>query len=101
MTSRIPIFLDAEALRDGKQEFVYWEPNNSMQHHCLLGGNSGSGKSTHAMLIFAKLWKYMPQSTRLYLLEAQMISNTYQNFPTPDITHAKSAPVGYNYLAKK
>lgn len=69
MTSRIPIFLDAEALRDGKQEFVYWEPNNSMQHHCLLGGNSCSGKSTHAMLIFAKLWKYMPQSTRLYLLD--------------------------------
>ena len=69
MISKIPIFLDAEALQSGKRESIYWEPTSSMQHHCLVGGNSGSGKSTHLMLYLAKVHKYMPPSTRLYLLD--------------------------------
>lgn len=69
MTSRVPLFLDAEALQNGNREFIYWDPASSTQHHFLISGNSGSGKSTHLMLSLAKVQKYMPQSTRLYLMD--------------------------------
>lgn len=69
MTSRVPLFLDAEALQNGDREFIYWDSASSTQHHFLISGNSGSGKSTHLMLSLAKVHKYLPRSTRLYLMD--------------------------------
>lgn len=65
----IPIFVEAHSLLSGVPSFIRWDTNSSTQHHWLIGGNSGSGKSYHLMLTLAKLCKYMPTSTRLYLLD--------------------------------
>ena len=65
----IPIFLDARSVRSGSPSYIGWEAGSSTQHHFLISGNSGSGKSTHLMLCLAKVQKYMPRSTRLYLMD--------------------------------
>ena len=65
----IPIFLDAKLLRAGFPSYIEWETGSSTLHHGLIAGNSGSGKSTHLMLCLAKVQKYMPRSTRLYLMD--------------------------------
>lgn len=65
----IPIFFDAKLLRAGLSSYIGWETGSSTQHHGLVAGNSGSGKSTHLMLCLAKVQKYMPKSTRLYLMD--------------------------------
>lgn len=65
----IPIFLDAKLLRAGVPSYIGWDATSSTQHHGLVAGNSGSGKSTHLMLCLAKVQKYMPRSTRLYLMD--------------------------------
>lgn len=65
----IPIFLDAKLLRAGFPSYIGWETGASTLHHGLIAGNSGSGKSTHLMLCLAKVKKYMPRSTRLYLMD--------------------------------
>ncbi len=62
----IPLFLDARSVRSGSPSYIGWEAGSSTQHHFLISGNSGSGKSTHLMLCLAKVQKYMPRSTRLY-----------------------------------
>lgn len=68
MTFRVPLFLDAETLRNGDREFIYWNPTSTTQHHLLSSGNSGSGKSTHLALSLAKVTKYLPMA-RLYLMD--------------------------------
>lgn len=65
----IPLFLDARSVRSGSPSYIGWEAGSSTQHHFLISGNSGSGKSTHLMLCLAKVQKYMPRSTRLYLMD--------------------------------
>lgn len=65
---RVPIFLDAEALSEGRRERIYWDVVSSTQHHWLIGGNSGSGKSTHLSLSLAKSSKALPLA-RLYLMD--------------------------------
>jgi len=65
----IPVFLDAKLLRAGIPSYIGWDTGSSTQHHVLISGNSGSGKSTHMALWLAKVQKYMPQSTRLYLMD--------------------------------
>lgn len=65
----IPIFLDAKLCKYGVSSFIGWDTSGSTQHHWLVGGNSGSGKSYHLMLMLAKVYKYMPRSTRLYLID--------------------------------
>lgn len=65
----IPIFLDAKLLRAGLPSYIGWETGASTLHHGLIAGNSGSGKSTHLVLCLAKVQKYMPRSTRLYLMD--------------------------------
>lgn len=59
---RVPIFLDAEALSEGRRERIYWDADSSTQHHWLIGGNSGSGKSTYLMLCLAKVSRYFPSA---------------------------------------
>lgn len=68
MIFRVPLFLDADALREGRQEHIYWDAASSTQHHWLIAGNSGSGKSTHLSLSLAKSSKTLPLA-RLYLMD--------------------------------
>jgi len=63
------ILLREDYLRQGLKIPIDWDTGNSTQHHGLVAGNSGSGKSTHLMLCLAKVQKYMPKSTRLYLMD--------------------------------
>ena len=65
----IPVFFDAKKLSAGVAAFIGWDAASTTQHHWLIGGNSGSGKSYHLMLSMAKLWKYMPSSARLWLMD--------------------------------
>ena len=65
----IPLFLDARSVRSGSPSYIGWDTASSTLHHGLVAGNSGSGKSTHLMLCLAKVQKYMPRSTRLYLMD--------------------------------
>lgn len=65
----IPIFLDAKLVRAGIPSYIGWDTGASTLHHGLISGNSGSGKSTHLTLLLAKVKKYMPHSTRLYLMD--------------------------------
>lgn len=65
----IPIFLDAKMVHVGVPATIGWDTSNSTQKHGLIAGNSGSGKSTHLMLCLAKVQKYLPSSTRLYLMD--------------------------------
>lgn len=59
---RVPIFLDAEALSEGRRERIYWNSASSTQHHWLIGGNSGSGKSTHLTPCLAKVSRCFPSA---------------------------------------
>lgn len=68
MNFRVPLFLDADALREGHRERVYWDATSSAQHHWLIGGNSGSGKSSHLALCLATVSKRLP-SARGYLFD--------------------------------
>lgn len=65
----IPVFFDAKTLYASVPSVIGWDTSRSTQHHWLIAGNSGSGKSTHLMLCLAKVQKYMPRSTRLYLMD--------------------------------
>lgn len=65
----IPLFLDTKLLSSGVSSYIGWDTGSSTLHHGLIGGNSGSGKSTHLMLCLAKVQRYMPASTRLYLMD--------------------------------
>ena len=65
----IPVMLDAKAARSGVPSYIGWDTANSTLHHCLVAGGTGSGKSTFLMLQLAKMQKYMPPSTRLYLMD--------------------------------
>lgn len=65
----IPLFLDSKLLRSGVSSYIGWDTGSSTLHHGLIAGNSGSGKSTHLMLCLAKVQRYMPSSTRLYLMD--------------------------------
>ena len=65
----IPVFLDAKAAHSGVPSYIGWNTANSTLHHCLVAGGTGSGKSTFLMLQLAKMQKYMPPSTRLYLMD--------------------------------
>ncbi|MDE6260897.1 MAG: hypothetical protein K2M42_08575 [Oscillospiraceae bacterium] len=67
-STSIPIFLDAKLLRMGIPAYIGWDATCSTQHHALIGGNSGSGKSTHLMLWLFKALKRLP-TARLYLLD--------------------------------
>ena len=64
----VPLLLDKRLLQAGTQSYINWEPARSTQHMALIGGNTGSGKSTHLMLWLFKVWKYIP-SARLYLVD--------------------------------
>lgn len=61
-------FFDTKALQEGYQEHIYWNPANSTQHHWLIAGNSGSGKTTHMALCLAKVSRHLPLA-RLYLMD--------------------------------
>lgn len=64
----VPIFVDAQALRIGSMSYIEWDSASSTQHMALIGGNTGSGKSTHLMLWLFKVRKYLPDA-RLYLVD--------------------------------
>lgn len=64
----IPVFLDTNLLKAGIPSYLGWDVCNSTTHHWLIGGGTGSGKSTHLMLLLAKISKYMP-SARLYYMD--------------------------------
>lgn len=64
----IPVFLNTELLDLGVPAYIGWDVTNSSQHHWLIGGNSGAGKSTHLMLSIAKGAHYLP-TARLYLMD--------------------------------
>lgn len=64
----IPVFLDTPLLRMGVPAYIGWDTTSSVQHHWLIAGNSGSGKSTHLTLCIAKAKKYLP-TARLYLMD--------------------------------
>lgn len=64
----IPTFLDTKMLRAGISSYIGWDAASSTQHHWLIAGNSGAGKSTHLMLCLAKASKYLPEA-RLYLMD--------------------------------
>lgn len=66
--SNIPLFYNSELLRLGVPTYIGWDTTSSVQHHWLIGGNSGSGKSTHLALCLAKSSKYLP-SARLFLMD--------------------------------
>ena len=65
----IPVFLDAKKLSAGVPAFLGWDTSSTTQHHWLVGGNSGAGKSYSLMLMIAKIWRYMPDMTRLWLMD--------------------------------
>ena len=65
----IPVFLDAKKLSAGVPAFIGWDTSSTTQHHWLVGGNSGAGKSYSLMLILAKIWKYLPDTARLWLMD--------------------------------
>lgn len=64
----IPVFINAQLLKAGVSSYIGWDTASSTQHHWLVGGNSGSGKSTHLMLCLAKMSKFLPES-RLYYMD--------------------------------
>lgn len=64
----IPVFFNSELMRLGVPAYIGWDAASSTQHHWLIGGNSGSGKSTHLMLCLAKASKHLP-TARLYLMD--------------------------------
>lgn len=66
--SNIPVFLNSELLRLGVPAYIGWDTTSSTLHHWLIGGNSGSGKTTHMTLCLAKVSKYLP-TARLYLMD--------------------------------
>lgn len=65
----IPLFFDAAQARHGVPSFIGWDTGASTLHHLCVAGNTGSGKSYSLMLTLAKVFKYMPPSTRLYLMD--------------------------------
>ena len=66
--SNIPVFYDSKFLRLGVPSYIGWDATSSTQHHWLIAGNSGSGKSTHLALCLAKAAKYLP-TARLFLMD--------------------------------
>lgn len=66
--ANIPVFFNAQLLQSGIPSYIGWDTYSSTQHHWLIGGNSGSGKSTHLMLCLAKVSQYLPKA-RLYYMD--------------------------------
>ena len=97
----IPIFLDARSVRSGSPSYIGWEAGSSTQHHFLISGNSGSGKSTHLMLCLAKVQKYMPRSTRLYLMDFKGSDDFRYLRDVPNARYFASALTVSGHLARK
>lgn len=66
--SNIPVFYNSELLRLGVPAYIGWDATSSVQHHWLISGNSGSGKSTHLMLSLTKAATRLP-TARLFLMD--------------------------------
>lgn len=66
--SSISLFYDTNSLNSGLPAYIGWEAGNGTQHHWLIAGNSGSGKSSHLMLCLAKISRHIPFA-RLYLMD--------------------------------
>lgn len=66
MTSKIPLFLDAEALQNGNREFIYWNPSPTNPVHWLVVGPSGTGKTIFSASLAARIALRIP-STKIWV----------------------------------
>lgn len=58
----LPLFLDALALQDGRQESIYWAPGPTSPVHWLVVGPSGTGKTVFSATLAARIALHVPES---------------------------------------
>lgn len=78
----IPLFFDADALQEGKKEYVHWD--TAKAPHAIIFGQTGSGKSYGARLLLGRV--------SAHLASAKAVICTYKGGPDNDFSFLRDIP---------